>query len=451
MALSDRLGRYICSQTYENLPEKVKSIAISCVYNYMGCVYSGSIQPPPVKMLRMLESYFPAGKCHVLGTDRKADPATAALINGTSANSMGFDDMYKDGIYHPGIPAITGALTIADIVPVTGKEFITAVVLGYEIANRIARTCNPSHYKYWHTAATVGSFGSAASAAKALKLTLEETIFALGIAGTKAAGLQECNGNMAQRFHLGTASANGVLAALMAKSGVNGPRNILDGPAGFFAAMSKFDGDVVTAFEDLGDQYTILDTTFKFYPCCGHIHACIDAAIDVMETNALSCQDIKKVKVGTYKTAIVNSGNPAPQDVLQAKFSIAYCVAAGMLHKQVTVSEFANWPPSSAITELMKKIELSVDPVCEENFFAGKRGGVVTVHTTQGTFTATHYSRKGDPDCPLSRQDIVNKFRELAEMVISADGVRELGSYIEQLPELMDVSVLAKSYGKVAP
>ena len=446
MGVSQKLAKIISEFSFRDLPQEVVDITISCVYNYMGCVYSGSVQPPPLAMQRMLEQvYTGEGKCTVIGTGYKTDPVTAALANGTAANAMAFDDMFKDGIHHPGASAITAALAISQVYPVTGEEFIAAVVLGYEVSNRIARACNPSHYRYWHTAATAGSFGAAAVAAKLLKLSEDEIVWALGTAGTQAAGLQECTGNMAQRFHLGTASRNGVLGGLLAKFGFDGPPNILDGPKGFFAAMSQYQGDIASMFDDIGQTYTILDTTFKFYPCCGHIHACIDGAVMALEKSGIDWRDIQKVEVSTYNTALTNSGNPAPQAVSEAKFSIPYCVAAGLVHGKVTVEEFSSWPPSPDIQAMMAKIHLSVDDICEAEF-PQQRGAVVTLYTKDRQVSERRHSRKGDPDCPLTREDIKGKYRALCGMVLPEAGIRALADQIERLPQLEDASVLAADY-----
>ena len=448
MGVSVKLADMILRFSYRDLPQQVIDITISCVYNYMGCVYSGSIQPPPKAMQKMLEqiyNYNTQGKCTVLGTGYKTDPVMAALMNGTSANSMAYDDMYKDGIHHPGASAITAALAISQVYPVTGEEFITAVVLGYEVSNRIAKACNPSHYRYWHTAATAGSFGAAVVSAKLLKLNRDEIVWALGNAGTQATGLQECTGNMAQRFHLGTASRNGVLGALLAKCGFDGPPNILDGPKGFFAAMSQYEGDIAGMFDDIGQRYTILDTTFKFYPCCGHIHACIDGAIMALEESRISWKDIQRVDVATYNTALVNSGNPSPSGIAEAKFSIPYCVAAGLVYGKVTVEEFSTWPPSPEVSEMMKKIHLSLDETCEAEFPA-QRGAFVTIFTGDRQFSVRRHSRKGDPDCPLTRKDIVEKYRALCGMVLPEHGVQALAEQIDRLPQLGDASVLCADY-----
>lgn len=436
MSLSEQLADYIWNLDYGCLPEAVRDIAVSAVYNYMGCAVAGVKEEAPTVVLRTIKSAFPAGPCRLIGTAETTDPASAALFNGTAGNAIGFDDMFKGAIYHPGVPAITAALAAADLVRPSGKRFLEAVVAGYEVANRIGMTVSPSHYTFWHTAATVGSFGACAAAGKVLGLSQTELVNAIGAAGDAAAGLQECSGNMAQRLHLGMAARNGVLAALLAQNGYDGPKHILEGPAGFIAAESDYTGAPEEHFQDLGSRYTILDTTFKFYPCCGHIHACIDAALFAMEKSGFSLEELKKIEVGTYQTAIGNSGHPHPENRQQAKFSIPYCVAAAVLYGQVTMEEFASWPPEPALAALMEKVELRVDDACEANFPLGKRGATVTLVTEKDRFTEVRHSRRGDPDCPLTRAEIRAKFMALT-------GNRErLAERIEQLPTLEDASVL---------
>ena len=448
MTLSERLAQYISETSYDSLPREVQEMAIRCVYNYMGCACAGTLEPEATTLTDMWKKFFPEGKCHLFASDKTADPATAALINGTAGNALGYDDMYREGLNHPGVATITAALTIADIVPVTGKEFITGIVVGYEVFNRLSHLLIPSHYKYWHVTATAGTFGAAAVAASMMKLSPTEIISALGAAGTQAAGLQECVGNMNQRSHHGIAARNGVLGALMASQGYYGAPHILDGPAGLIRAMSDFDGDCLEPFADLGTKYLILDTSFKFYPCCGHIHGCAEAAIEVAVENDIQPADISRITVGTYKTAITNSGNPNPQNVLQAKFSVPYCVAKSILERRLTMQEFVAWPPSAETLELMGKIELMVDDEVETAYGASQNnGGVVTVFTKQGKeFSSKKILHKGDPEVPLTLDDLLIKFRSLCHMAMPMESVTELEKRIAILPELPEASVLTHGY-----
>ncbi len=446
MSLSKIFADYVIKTKYESLPKEVVDITISCIYNYMGCAYAGSAEAPAITLQQMRRSFFSDGKCSVIGTDLTTDPATAALLNGTAGNSLGYDDMYREGIYHPGVPIISCALAISELMPITGKEFITAVVLGYEISNRLAYMMQPSHYKYFHTTATAGTYGAVIAACKLLKLNENEIISALGAAGTQAAGLQECTGNMNQRMHLGSAARNGVLGGLMAKSGFLSAPNILDGPAGYINAMSDFRDDPKTWFADLGKKYLILETMFKFYPCCAHIHSCIDAVIGAVEKHDIKPEEIEKIVVGTYKTAINNSGNPNPTDIQKAKFSIEYCIATAAIKRCLTMQEFALWPPNKDILDMMEKVQLDVDSELEAAFHKGMQGGKVTVLSTKGTFTENRPYRKGDPEAPLTKQEVIEKYRSLCQMVISKESTKKLEEIIERLTELKDVSVLAKSY-----
>lgn len=442
MNVSERLADFILSLQYDQLPREVQAVVSTALYNYMGCLYAGTKEP--VSQIVRSAIQTSASGCRLAGTDTYADPASAALYNGTAGNAIAFDDMYAGGIFHPGVATITGALTAAQMTSVSGKEFLTAVVAGYEIADHIARMVNPSQYKYWHTACTAGVFGAMTAAGRILGLNREQMVNAFGIAGTQACGLQECSDNMAIRLHHGIAARNGVTAAILAKAGFDGPKRIFEGKGGYVAATSEFDGDIMAQFDQLGKKFLICDTTFKFYPCCGHIHACIDGAIFALQKNHIQVGDIKCVKVGTYKTAALNDSNPAPENMGQAKFSIEYCVAVGLLHQKATMEEFIQWPPEQAILDLMKKVEVSIDPEIEENFAKGLRGAVVTLVTEQGEATEKRTSRRGDPDCPLSKDDIRSKFRSLARPVLSAEKLEELDRLLEHAEELEDAAVLCR-------
>ena len=444
MYVSERLAEYILNEKYDSLPNEVRSIAITALYNYMGCILAGTAEPVSQIVRQMVEHSVSHGACRLFGIGNTADPMSAALFNGTAANAIGFDDMYAGGIFHPGTGAITGALTAAQLTKATGKELLEAIVVGYEIADRVARMVNPSQYRHWHTACTAGVFGAMASAGKLLKLNRNQLINAFGLAGTQACGLQECSDNMAIRLHHGIAARNGLTAVLLAKEGFDGPKQIFEGRGGYVAATSDFDGDIMTQFDDLGRKYLIRETTFKFYPCCGHIHACIDGAIFALEKSGFCVKDIQKIKVGTYRTAAENDSNPSPQSIGQAKFSIEYCVAVGLLFRKVTMEQFEKWPPENAILDLMKKVSVYTDPQIEENFARGKRGAVVTLVTDNGTYTETRLSRRGDPDCPLSKEDILSKFEGLVSPVLSLERMEALKELLDHILDLEDAAALCQ-------
>ena len=437
--LSETISKYICSTDYDALPAEVRDKTVLCICDYLGCIYASTTLELHKILLELAKEDFPRGTSQIVGSEIKVDPVMAAFVNGVTASLIVLDDMFKAGIYHPAVITVTSALAIAGKKKVTGKEFITAIVLGYEISNRLSEACNPSHYKYWHTSGTVGCFGAAVTAAKLLNCTEEETVWAIGNAGTQAAGSQECNGNAAQNLHLGLASRSGVLAALMAKKGIDGPKHILEGPAGFFAAMTEFDGDLKSIFADLGTRYTIMENTFKYYPTCGHTFASIDGGLLVMKNNNLSYEDIIQIDVGTYQTALTNSGNPDPQNIQEAQFSIPYCVSSAIVKGEFTINEFNTWPPSDEIKNMIKKVRTYHDEE-SETMFPKARGAKVTVHTKNGSFTEFRKFRKGDPEWSLTKEEVVGKFRALAGYSKTPGEISKIEEMLEMFPELQDVT-----------
>jgi len=274
-------------------------------------------------------------------------------------------------------------------------------------------------------------------ASKLLKCTEQETICALGLAGTQAGGSQECIGNDAQFLHLGFAARNGVSAALLANNGLTGSDNIIDGPAGFFAAMTSFDGNIFDIFADFGKRYYILENTFKVYPCCGHTFACIDGGLILREKYNISPEEIILIEVGTYQTALSNSAHPDPQNVQDAQFSIAYSVAVALANGKFTIRQYDDWPPSQEIVELIKKVTLHHDQNAEDCFPAS-RGATVTVHTKNGSFTEIRKFRKGDPEWPLTKDEIIDKFRELMAYVKTENEIRDIEESLRGFAKLED-------------
>ncbi|MEL7567576.1 MAG: MmgE/PrpD family protein, partial [Dehalobacterium sp.] len=364
----------------------------------------------------------------------------------TSAHSIEFDDIYKYGLYHPAAPVIAAAFAAAEKTKSSGEELLTGIVLGYEISNRIAAAVNPSHYKFWHTTGTIGTFGAVIAACKILKASEEEIVWAFGNAGTQAAGLWECTGTMAKPLHAGKAAMNGLLAAMSAIEGLTGPKEILEGNSGFFKAMSQFSGDLNSVFSDLGKKYTILDNTFKAYPSCGHTHAPIDAALAIIDKYDFNISEIQDIRVSTYGSGIKVAGIVTPRGPAEAKFSIPYCVACALQNKRVSLQDFF-WPPVTSVLNLMKKISLGIDPECEKAF-PGRRGARVEIITSKGTFSEFRGSRKGDPESPLSKGELWAKFFQLASMALNKEQITTLKDVLEKLEKITNLDNILLSGGE---
>ena len=413
--------------------------------DWFSCTLPGGLEEPATLITKALSEDIGRGNSTLLPGGEQTTTRTAALINGTAAHIIEFDDIYRDGLFHPGAPIIASALAIAEKTGASGEELLRAIIAGYEIANRIAETVNPHHYEWWHTTATVGFFGSTASAAMLLGLDLQKTAHALATAGTMAAGLQQAfrADAMSKPIHSGRAAEGGVLAALMAKNCVTGALDILEGERGFGNAMSA-NVDWTQLVQTLGSDYTITRMTQKNHAACGHVHAIIDAINHIKNVNNVDCSDVKNIRIGSYQKAYEICHNSNPKTPYEAKFSAEYCTAIAIqkgcaLRANDFVKENLKDP---SVQRVMKLVNLEIDEQCQ-NAFPQVRSASVELETIDGNLF-THFSptRKGDPDNPLSDAELSNKYTDLVEPVVGKIKAGALLSTLWSVEELISINEL---------
>jgi 2-methylcitrate dehydratase PrpD len=328
----------------------------------------------------------------------------------------------------PGKPVISAALAAAQARGASGETFLRGVVVGYEVSTRIGEAVMPSHYRYWHTTGTVGCFGAAAAAATILGCTREQFMHALATVGTFASGLQQAfrSQAMSKPLHGGHAADAGVMAALAAAHGVTGALDILEGEVGFGAAMSV-KPDWSKATRGLGRDYHITRITFKNHGCCGHTFPAIDAVLHLKKAHALTHGEIRRIRIGTYKAGLDIIDNAKPEGEYQAKFSLQYTVAHAMVHGSVRLNAFLpERLGDPEVRALMQKIECRADPELSKGY-PGQRAARVEIETRDGR-RLEHFqpTRKGDPEMPLSDEELNDKFLELAAPVLGGESARAL-------------------------
>jgi 2-methylcitrate dehydratase PrpD len=442
--LLERIAAYGAHDAMRELPAEAIHHAKRAVVDWFAALYPGTRVSPAVNLVRAHAAELGVGRSSLPGFGTTAFPALAAWINGSASHSVEFDDIFRDAIYHPGCPVIAAALAVAEDRARSGRELLAAVTVGYEISTRIGVAVQPSHYRFFHTTGTVGVFGSAAAAA-ALLAPGDAIVMrhALATAGTFASGLQQAfrSDAMTKPLHAGHAASVGVGSAMAAASGVTGAADLLEGEAGFGAAMS--DGaDWDRALEGLGERYNITRITQKNHGCCGHAFAAIDAALE-LRAQGVKIADIASVEVASYKAALDVAGNPDPRTAAEAKFSVAYVVAHALMHGSVRLDAFdAERLNDPGLRALVRKVSLREDPGFTREF-PGKRAAHVAIALRDGR-RVEHLSpyRKGDPEAPLSDADIEAKFEELAAPVIGEARCRELLAKLWKL-ETLPVSALA--------
>jgi 2-methylcitrate dehydratase PrpD len=425
--LLEAIADYAVKEQNSRLPKEAIHHAKRAVIDWYASLLPGSRIAPAVQLEQALADELDRGRAR-LASGRRATLRAGALINGSAAHAVEFDDIWRNAVYHPGAPVIAAALAAAQGKSANGEQFLRGVIVGYEISTRIGEAVMPSHYKFWHTTGTVGCFGSAAAAATLLGCNREQLMNALATAGTFAAGLQQAfrSEAMSKPLHAGRAAEAGLLAALAAANGVTGVHDILEGEVGFGAAMSA-NPDWAKATKGLGAHYNITQVTFKNHGCCGHTFPSLDAVIELKNRHKLSARDIAKLRIATYQGGLDVVDNFKPEGDYQAKFSLPYVVAHALIHGSVRLNAFGpdrlNDPQLRA---LMGKVELTADAELSRNF-PRQRAARVEIETTDGR-KLSHFqeTRKGDPEMPLSDAELNDKFLELAAPVLGEPAARTL-------------------------
>ncbi|HSN41464.1 MAG TPA: MmgE/PrpD family protein [Burkholderiales bacterium] len=425
--LLQKIADYAIAEQTSRLPAEVVHHAKRAVIDWYASLLPGSVVTPATLLEQALAEDLDRGRAR-LARGRQATVRAAALINGAASHSVEFDDIYRDAGYHPGSPVISAALAAAQHAGASGEQFLRAVIVGYETSTRIGEAVMPSHYRFWHTTGTVGAFGAAAAAATALGLNREQFMHAVATVGTFAAGLKQAflSQAMSKPLHGGHAADSGVLAALAAAKGVTGALDIIEGKEGFGNAMSV-NPDWTKVTRGLGTDYHIVHVTFKNHGCCGHTFPSIDGVLHLMREHKLTAKDIAKIRLATYKAGLDIIDNAHPEGDYQAKFSIQYTVAHAAVHGSVRLNAFLpermNDPQVRA---LMQKIECVADPVLSKGY-PGQRAAQVEIETTDGRRLA-HFQpyRKGDPELPLTDDELNDKYLELAIPVLGEAGARTL-------------------------
>ncbi|RFU64551.1 MmgE/PrpD family protein [Peribacillus saganii] len=411
MTLSKALAEYVTALKFEDLPEEVVEFTKLCILDWYGSAIAGK-DKKPVQSIKELVEEWGGHEQASLVTGGKSSIGHASLVNGAASHIVELDDIHKSSIIHAATVVIPAAVAAAEAHGLSGKELITSIVAGYEVCYRIGEAVSPSHYYYWHNTATCGTFGSAAAVAKLLKLNVEQTMHALGNAGTQAAGLWEFieDGANTKQLHTAKAAYNGAMAALLAKKDFTGASQILEGRRGFFNAMSEsFDISKIT--NNLGQEYKIIENSFKIHASCRHTHPAVDCILDIMNEHSIDYKQISRITIKTYQTVINITDKPNPDTVYASKFSSQFCAALAAVKGSAGLADFNEERlADQEIIEVMNKVEVMVDPYYE-SAYPEKWGALTEVELETGKkySKSTDYP-KGDPENMASRDELIQKF-----------------------------------------
>ncbi len=417
MTLLEEFGQFIEGSYQTTFTQETLHSARRALLDWHGALIAGADTDAASRLRDAYSEEFGVGHCSVAGTQKKTFARAAAFMNGTISHIAEFDDIFRDGAYHPACPTISAAFALAESRNDSLADLLAAIIIGYEVSTRISKVIQPSHYRYFHTTGTAGVFGAAAACAYLLRLNASQACDALATAGTFASGLQQAfrSDSMTKPMHPGHAAEVGLNAALTAHAGMTGTPDLLEGDAGFGAALCE-NPRWNELFDGLGSSWNIERMTFKNHGCCGHNFPAIDALSHLLNEHAIDPEQIKKIRVGGYKATAEVCHYVYPKTPFEAKFSLTYTVSARIILGQVRERAFLEKALANPkIHAMEEKIELSIDPECAAKFPL-HRSAKVEIELNDGTIYHHHQlTRHGDPDEPLSDQELVDKFLELAE------------------------------------
>lgn len=432
MHVVERFAGFAQALRSQSLAPPLLHHAKRAVIDWYAALLPGAVVAPAMLLERAFAADLDRGEAR-LALGRRAGVRTAALINGSAAHTVEVDDIFREGIYHPGAPTISAALALAQARGASGEAFLRAVIVGYEISTRIAALMGRAHYRYWHNTGTMGCFGAAGAAAELLGLDAGRFAHALATVATFSAGLQQAfrMDSMSKPLHAGRAAEAGITAALAASEGVTGSLDVLEGASGYGRAMGYADAnagpDWERALATLGEDFHITRMTFKNHACCGHVFAAIDGALEVQRQLRVEAADIERVRIGTYQAALDVAYYEAPRTPAEARFSLKYTVASALAHGSVRLAAFEPARLEDKVTrDLMHRIEVVRDPALDAAFPA-QRAARVAIEARGGR-RGEHLqpTRKGDPDMPLSDTELEEKYLELGGPVLGEARARAL-------------------------
>ena len=443
-SLSEQFAHYACSLSFADLSHsQVRRIKIHFL-DWLGSAIAGQTQTPIQIILETAGELGGYPESTIIPNGTRTTCLLAAWANSASSCLLEMDDLHRESVFHPASVVIPAALAMAEKRHASGRDLISAIVAGYEVGIRVALGVGLSHYRYWHTTATCGAFAAAAGAFKMLGGDEDRFVWALGSAGTQAAGLWEFlnESAMSKPLHIGKAAMNGVLAALLAEKGLTGARKILEGEKGFFRATSQ-DFDENKALKGLGQKNYWEQTSLKFYASCGHTHPAIDAVLQASGGRSMKAEEIERVEVSVYQAALDLLGKIEPITPTQAKFHLPFCVATALRFGNVEFKDFhLERLMNPEIQQLMKKVVVRADPGLNQVYPRKWASRAVILKQNGKRLEGACESPKGDPQNPITEAEIIHKFKTLTQENLSSEEADKILQRVMILDQMRDVADL---------
>ena len=444
--ITQTLADHATGLRYEDLPPEVADKACELVLDLVGIGLRASADAastPPIRDAVL--ALAGPGSASMFGEARQVHPAHAALFNGALAHSLDFDDTHRDSSLHPGAAVVPAVLALAEHHGIGGERAVAAIVAGYDITCKLGMAVNPkSHYERgFHPTATLGVFGATAAGANLLGLSAEELVAAFGVNGSQAAGSLQFleNGSYNKRLHPGLAAHSAILALELARHGFVGSSSPIEGRRGLLRGYSDA-AEPERAVAGLRERWEIMHTAIKPYPCCRYSHAGLDIVCDLVAEHELRADEVEHVRVGLCDAANDLIGAPLErkrrvENIVDGQFSMPFVTAVALTRGRMTWGDY-ELVGDAGVDALMGRVDVA--PSAEANAAYPERWLTsVEIETGRGTFADARSRTRGEPEAPLSFDEVRAKFDDLASAVLDDNDRRELAEAIRDLAGQADL------------
>ncbi|MCL2391389.1 MAG: MmgE/PrpD family protein [Oscillospiraceae bacterium] len=458
--VAEQIAEISVGLKFEDIDKRTVENAKIFILDCLGCTLSGSQIQSAKSVLGAVAGIDSDGECTIIGSNQKANPMLAALVNGLAGHSQDYDDDHREGTQHSSVVVLPAVMALAEKYGKSGKDVLLAYIIGSDVTIRAGEAFNgTSYYAGWHLTGTCGVFGSAAGAAKIMGLNAEQFVNALGVAGSTAAGLGEFNscGAWTKRFHPGRAAMDGVLAANMGKNNYFAPPSVFEGPEGFLVCFSfkgtpenpnpNGDYTVSKLTNNFGKVWEMADNSIKLHACCRFTNNFCDVAIDVFHQGC----DVKKIKAihaECNKFTDTKLCRPVdikrhPVNVVNAQFSLFYEIACGLIYGQALPENFTEEaikdPEIHRLTDL---ITWEINPEFEEVYPEKYPARITVTMEDDSQYIGYIEYPKGDPENPATKEEVVAKFLNNAANTIGSTKARRVIELVDKFEQLENLDEL---------
>jgi 2-methylcitrate dehydratase PrpD len=444
---------YIVSSRLEAVPAKVLIVAKGAIQDCVGVALAGARQPAGAIPAEWARSSAGAGGATVWGQDFKTAPHDAALVNGTAAHALDYDDVTWGLIGHPSVSLVPAVFAIGETISASGRDVLHAYVVGFEVMAKLGRTTQPRHSLDggWHATGTIGAFGATAACCKLLGLDAERTAHALGIVYSMTSGNVSNFGTMCKPLHAGLAARNAVEASLWAQAGFTSLPHPFDGPRGFHAVYSRGLPADMAPLAELGRIYELIErgVVIKPYPCGIALHPAIDAVHALKRQHAIDPDEVVSAEAGVTKYTFDKLCYLLPQTGLEAKFSMPYTIARAILDDSIGFDTFTDaLVREEKARALTRRISMYVHEGIESAWRMGSRPVNVRLRLRDGRVLEHQIDiSKGNPEVALTPAELNVKFEDCARLSLDPLAMKAAAQGLQDIENVKLLADLTRHLG----